>query len=286
MTVTGALAAPLRACAEGAEAPNLALMHLLSCASSEADAKCALEDSIARTPTGSDARRRLGQMASLWRERPSAYALVHRMHALANSDTDWRRTFDDATQLSPEAGVALYSLGDTNLLATATQELVELMRRWALLRHDSVVLDLGCGIGRVAAAIAPYVARVIALDVSPEMARLAAERTRHSDNISVVVGEGLNLAILADARFDLVLAIDCFPYLVASGVAAAHVAESARVLNAGGRLLVMNWSYRGDEARDARDIISLAEAHGFRFLRNESRPLSLWDGRAFLLAKK
>jgi ubiquinone/menaquinone biosynthesis C-methylase UbiE len=102
----------------------------------------------------------------------------------------------------------------------------------------------------------------------------------------VVLGCGSTLALLADARFDLVLAIDSFPYLVVSGNAAAHVADIARVLKAGGRCLIMNWSYRGDPPRDTREITALAAAHGFFVLRNGSAPLSLWDGRAFLLEKR
>jgi SAM-dependent methyltransferase len=91
------------------------------------------------------------------------------MQALAGTSADWPRVFDEAARLSPEAGVALYSLGDPDLLAAATRELVDLLQGWALLGREAVVLDLGCGIGRVAAAVAPHVTRVVALDISPEM---------------------------------------------------------------------------------------------------------------------
>jgi SAM-dependent methyltransferase len=279
------LYATLRACAEGERAPNLALMHFLASAASEADAHRALDDAIAGAEPGSAARQRLEGMAALWRDHPSTFGIVRGMHALAATTTDWRQTFDAAARLSPEAGVALYSLGDKDLLSAATGELVELMQSWALLQRDGVVLDLGCGIGRVAVAIAPCVARVIALDVAPEMARLAAERTCACGNAGVIVGEGTNLAFFADSSFDLVLAIDSFPYLVASGCAAAHIAEIVRVLKESGRMLVMNWSYRGDPAGDSREVAELAAAHGLSVLRNGTSPLSLWDGRAFLLEK-
>ena len=50
------------------------------------------------------------------------------------------------------------------------------------------------------------------------------------------------------AAFDLVLAIDSFPYIVQTGAAMAvrHVADAARVLRPGGALCILNLSYRND----------------------------------------
>ncbi len=51
----------------------------------------------------------------------------------------------------------------------------------------STVLDLGCGIGRIAALVAPECAQLWAVDVSREMLEMAAERMRGRANIKYVL---------------------------------------------------------------------------------------------------
>ena len=75
---------------------------------------------------------------------------------------------------SPEASVALYSLGDPAILAAATEEIVAWLVAERLLPADADVLDLGCGIGRVG-GVAPRCRSVLGLDVS---AGMVAEATR------------------------------------------------------------------------------------------------------------
>ena len=66
-----------------------------------------------------------------------------------------RAMFDWLVAQSPEASVALYSLGRPDLLDQATAEIVRVLRHWGLLGRERRVLDLGCGIGRIAAALSP-----------------------------------------------------------------------------------------------------------------------------------
>jgi trans-aconitate methyltransferase len=73
-----------------------------------------------------------------------------------------RRQFDRAVAVGPEASVALYSLGSANILDRATNEIVARLTEWNLLRRDSVILDIGCGIGRIERVLAPRVVRSLA----------------------------------------------------------------------------------------------------------------------------
>ncbi len=70
-----------------------------------------------------------------------------------------------------------------------------------------------------------------------------------------------------------------------AGLAAAHVAESSRVLKPGGTLLVMNWSYRGDEAADRAEAAVAGGAAGLVVAAPEKPGLRAWDGRIYRLDK-
>jgi SAM-dependent methyltransferase len=269
------------------EPANIALMHLLSMAADEASARSALYELELR-PGNPEVEAAVKNVRALWQRLPAAFGLVRKMRYVAERGfehgCDWSLVFDEASGLSPEASVALYSLGNPTLLVAATEELVRRMAQWNLLCSHYSVMDMGCGIGRVAAAIAPSVGQVVAVDLSEEMAR-HARRNLGMPNVWIVLGSGRDLRFLADESFDSVLAIDSFPYMVESGVAAVHLSETARVLRSGGRLLIMNYSYRGDLDLDRAEIGILAERERFRIHRNGTRDLSFWDGRAFLLQK-
>src|SRR5579859_3976701 len=106
------------------------------------------------------------------------------------------------------------------------------------LRGDEPVLDLGCGAGHAALAVAAHAAEVTAVDVTPDMvataSRLAAQRG--VTNLTVRLADVAQLPF-PDARFDL----------VTSRVAAHHfadprqaLAEAFRVLRPHGRLLLID----------------------------------------------
>lgn len=195
--------------------------------------------------------------------------------------------FDRAVAHSPEASVALYSLGDPAILAAATAEIVDWLERQELLRSGADVLDLGCGIGRVAAALAPHCRSVLGLDVSAGMVAEARRRLGAFAHVRFEQTGGEDLAALPEQAFDLVLAIDSFPYIVQAGdaVAERHVADAARILRPGGALCILNLSYRNDDAQDLADATRWAGAHGFRIDIADVRPFTLWDGTAHVLQR-
>jgi len=197
-----------------------------------------------------------------------------------------RQAFDRAVAASPEASVAAYSLGDPAILAAATQEIVVWLDATGLIRPASDVLDLGCGIGRVATALAPRVRSVLGLDVSPAMTQEAGLRCA-APNVKFIACSGIDLSEVPSRAYDLLLAVDSFPYLMQAGsmLAERHVADAARVLRAGGALAILNLSYRGDPRADALDAARWAVTHGFTAIVLGDVPFKLWDGRAFVLRR-
>lgn len=112
-------------------------------------------------------------------------------------------------------------------------ELVEL----ANVRRGESAVDLACGTGDIAYALAERGARVAGLDFAPEMLRLARSKPRRS-RVTFVVGDMLKLP-LPDASVTLVTA----GYgLRNAAVLDTALAEIHRVLAPGGRLFALDFN--------------------------------------------
>jgi len=198
-----------------------------------------------------------------------------------------RELFDWSVQRSEEASVALYSLGSAEVLERATAELVALYKARGWIDATRAILQIGCGIGRLEYALAPLVREAHGIDVSPQMIAAARRRCAGLQNVSLAVTDGHDLRAYPDARFELVHAIDTFPYLVQAGMplAETHMREAARVLVSGGDLVIGNWSYGADLSRDREDIERCAELAGLAVMSAGEQPLSLWDGTMFHLRR-
>jgi len=194
-----------------------------------------------------------------------------------------RAMFDRLVALAPEASVAAYSLGDPATLAAATAELVAWLCGHGLLAGRPRVLDLGCGIGRVAAALAPDAGEVLGLDISAGM--IAEARRRHpAPNLRFERCGGRDLAGVPDAGFDLLLAVDVFPYLVqdSAEAAARMLAEAERVLAPGGTLAILNYDYGTEESASPRH----AAGPDLLPVEDGTTPFRLWDARAYRLLRR
>jgi ArsR family transcriptional regulator len=102
--------------------------------------------------------------------------------------------------------------------------------------RDWTAGDLGCGTGQVCAALAPFVARVIAVDASSAMLQAAKKRLQRFDNIELRRGD-LEALPIDDARLDaatLMLVLHHVPEPERA------LAEVARVLKPGGRLVIVD----------------------------------------------
>ena len=231
------------------------------------------------------ARRHLAGLAAL-RRMVEAGADHRPAGSAAEGLSAQRRLFDRLAAISPEAGVAAYALGDPALLAEATAEIIGWLRGAGLLEGRPDILDLGCGIGRIAAALAPAAGSVLGLDLSPGMVAAARARCAGLARLRFAACSGRDLAGFDDASFDLVLAVDVFPYLVQAdpALAARHVAEAGRVLRPGGSLVILNYGYR-DPATDRAELAALARSSGLALLREGERPFALWDGALFWLRR-
>ncbi len=202
-------------------------------------------------------------------------------HVACATPADFAAAFDRAAAVSAEAGVALYSLGDPVSLAAASAEIAVWLRQRQFVRPAFTVLDLGCGIGRMTAALRDQAAFVAGADISAGMLRAARKRLPQG---AFIRHTGFDLACFREQSVDLVLAVDCFPYffLTSPELADRHIAEAARVLRPGGALAVLNFSYRGDPAQDCRDFRHWSTRHGLALRVCGETPFQSWDAAAFV----
>jgi SAM-dependent methyltransferase len=110
------------------------------------------------------------------------------------------------------------------------------------------LLDAGTGTGRMLALLAPHAQRAVGIDVSAEMLAIARDRLLQAglNNAQVRLADTFRLPFAdgGDGGFDVVLFHQVLHYLDDPGRA---VAEAARVMAGGGRLLIADFASHKEE---------------------------------------
>ena len=289
-------------CLEGSISSSVALMQLIIETEDPAAVRAAIDDVTRRAATLSRSgdsllRDRVDDLTQLVVENEGG---CRRIAEMLRSDIDspdeartieegiafCERLFDWSVQQSEEASVALYSLGNPELLERATKEVIVQLERWGIVSADRTILDIGCGIGRLEVELAPRVAEVHGIDVSTQMINAALRRCAPLTNVHLRKGTGRDLGEYADAMFDAAVAVDTFPYINQSGAELAdrYFAEVARALKPGGDFVILNFSY-SDAPGDEDRVRALAQSHSFDVVVAGEQPFALWDGTAFHLRR-
>ena len=111
------------------------------------------------------------------------------------------------------------------------------------LRGEDVVLNIGCGVGRVERYLAPMVRELWAVDVSGEMLRLARKRLEGRPNVHLrEVGNRDFLSSFEAERFGLVFSFLVLQHLEKED-AFLYLRDAWRVLKPGGALVTQFPNY-------------------------------------------
>ena len=110
------------------------------------------------------------------------------------------------------------------------------------------VADLGCGTGTLAAAVAPFVLRVVGVDQSEEMLRAARARTSAAGNVELRRG-ALEALPIEQASCDAALLVLALGWV---DDPARVLAEAARIVRPGGRLALVDAVLHADDAFQRR----------------------------------
>jgi SAM-dependent methyltransferase len=163
----------------------------------------------------------------------------------------WNRQARD-----PElAKLAVAGYGGEDQLAQAAAETLRILDATVGYGIHDLVLEIGCGIGRVATALAPHCRHWFGADISGEMLKHAAKRLAGLNNVTLVELSEVNLQMFPDNGFDLAYCTVVFMHLY-EWDRYRYVREMARVLRPGGRCYFDNmditsgpgWKLFSDEA--------------------------------------
>jgi ubiquinone/menaquinone biosynthesis C-methylase UbiE len=112
-------------------------------------------------------------------------------------------------------------------------------------KPTDVILEIGCGIGRVGQVLAPRCKQWIGCDVSPNMLQHAQQRLVAFTNVQFMQLSGYDLQPIPDASIDLVYCTVVFMHLD-DWDRYNYILEACRVLKPGGRIFVDNFNLRSD----------------------------------------
>ena len=102
---------------------------------------------------------------------------------------------------------------------------------------DKIMLELGCGAGRMSRSFATRFKTVVAVDISPEMLKRGQQLLPDASNIVWQQGNGFDFANVANESIDLVFSYLVLQHLPTEQLVWKYVSEIIRVLRTGGVFL-------------------------------------------------
>ncbi len=145
---------------------------------------------------------------------------------------NYRIIWEAAGLLMPRRGLDFFAPRmDEATVDESGRKAAETLRQYV--NSSSVVLDLGCGLGRVARHLAPLCMTLYAADVSSTYCARARTYLKSLSNAHVVRVDGRSLNIFPDDSFDLVYSWEVLVHAKME-VVERYLAEVHRVLKVAG----------------------------------------------------
>jgi ubiquinone/menaquinone biosynthesis C-methylase UbiE len=144
------------------------------------------------------------------------------------------------------AQIAVAGSADAAEWERSGESTADYIRRMTGLNASDVVLEIGCGAGRVGRHLAPLCKQWIGCDVSSNMLRHAARALANASNVSLQPLNGYDLDGLPDRSVDLVYCNAVFMHLD-EWDRFRYVKEAFRILRPGGRVFYNNFDLLSEQ---------------------------------------
>ncbi len=152
---------------------------------------------------------------------------------------DYKSVWNSLSGSKEAAYLVVSGYTDEDKFHADAEDTADILRETVGVRPDDIILEIGCGVGRVGRVLSPFVKQWIGCDVSTNMLRLAGRRLLGLDNIRLQEVSGYDLQPIADASVDVVYTTVVFMHLE-EWDRYNYVLEAMRVLKPGGRFYCDN----------------------------------------------
>ena len=160
--------------------------------------------------------------------------------------SDYKSTWNHLAANQQEAAnyVAGHGTVEEELNHTG-QHTVEILDRFIGIKPDDIILEIGCGVGRVGKLLSRRCSKWIGVDISERMLHFASQRLKGLDNIELVELSTAGLKEIPDSSVNVVYCTVVFMHLY-EWDRYKYVEESFRVLRPGGRCFFDNVDITSD----------------------------------------
>ena len=159
---------------------------------------------------------------------------------------EYKAVWTRLSNTDESARLSVLGVVDEDRVRATAEVTIQWLEASVGIKPDDVILEIGCGIGRVGQVLAPRCKHWIGCDVSPNMLKFARQRLASFNNVSFVEISGFDLRPIPDASVDLVYCTVVFMHLD-EWDRYNYVLEAYRVLRPGGRVFVDNFNLCTDE---------------------------------------
>ena len=165
---------------------------------------------------------------------------------LGQKRSDYKSTWNALSENEDEAKFYIAGTKNEQEFEQTADSTKDILLQTVGVHHDDVVLEIGCGIARMASVLAPICKRWIGTDVSENMLDFARKRTQHYSNVEFFSINGWDLSPIPEESLDLVYCTVVFMHLD-EWERYNYICEAKRVLRPGGRLYVDNFNLRSND---------------------------------------
>lgn len=196
---------------------------------------------------------------------------------------DYKKTWERLAESSEDAKMAVAGYVDEANLALTAQRTLEILEKQVGVNDDDVILEIGCGVGRVGSVLCGRCHKWIGSDISGKMLGHARQRLRDHDNAEFVELSGDGLREIPDESVTLVYSTVVFMHLY-EWDRYRYVEEAFRVLKPGGRCFFDNidlTSPHGKKMFDEAKSYSLEQRPAriaMSSTRDELATYAMWSG--------